>query len=88
MEFTILGGFLANVITIEGTPRASLSHLTVPERDVLRFPGLQHPSWGVWREGEAAPCHRAVHLEATQLFCLRLKKLRFFFVFSFLFKHI
>lgn len=38
MEFTILGGFLANLITTEGTPRAALSHLTVPERDVLRFP--------------------------------------------------
>lgn len=38
MEFTILGGFLANLITTEGTPRAALSHLTVPERDVLWFP--------------------------------------------------
>lgn len=38
MEFTILGGFLANLITTEGTPRATLSHLTVSERDVLRFP--------------------------------------------------
>lgn len=38
MEFTILGGFLANLITTEGTPRAALSHLTVLEKDVLLFP--------------------------------------------------
>lgn len=38
MEFTILGGFLANLITTEGTPRATVSHFTVPKRDVLQFP--------------------------------------------------
>lgn len=35
MEFTILGGFLANLITTEGPPRAAVSHFTVPKRDVL-----------------------------------------------------
>lgn len=35
MEFTILGGFLANLITTEGTPRATVSYFTVPKRDVL-----------------------------------------------------
>lgn len=41
MEFTILGGFLANLITTEGTPRATVSHFTVPKRDVLQFPRVR-----------------------------------------------
>lgn len=45
MEFTILGGFLANLITTEGTPRATVSHFTVPKRDVLRFPRFVPASW-------------------------------------------
>lgn len=35
MKFTILGGFLANLITTKGTLRATVSHFTVPKRDVL-----------------------------------------------------
>lgn len=45
MEFTILGGFLANLITTEGTPQAVVSHFTVPKRDVLWFPPTVPASW-------------------------------------------